>query len=219
MLDHILSLNIHQLIQGFSIPQHVTNLTLKDVTAETIDRITIPEHVVDLTLDGYLQYYTLPDHLTTFECSGLGLESLTLNDRLEYLFCYDNPMTTLELPADILCVIVSNNKLTKITARQPLTRIETMDVRNNQFGDFDLKLPYGMSGFWMAGNPNMRIRHMDFLFEWVKEPNGSEWLYGMLMDGDFKDCLGNGELYCEAVQARVAQHSYSGKKYIDVSKY
>lgn len=193
-----------------------TELKLKHVTNENIHTFDIPNHVTELFLTGTLDHFKVPDNITTLGISNTGVKTIELNDKLEYLYCSKNKLRTLELPANILCVDVDCNELEEITAREPLTCLVRLDIRYNKFKRFDLRLPLNtMSDFFIAGNPDIKIKYMDFLF--LCDEN--DVCYG-LVDGDCKDILGNGKLVYDLwVRGQVEQHSYSGKKYIDVSKY
>lgn len=191
-------------------------LELKDVTNENIHTFEIPKTKTHLKIRGSLDHFKVPEHVTYLNISKTGLKTIELNDKLEFLHCHSNKLKTLELPADILIVHVDRNELENITAREPLTSLLLLDISYNKFKNFDLKLPLNtMDYFYMGGNHDIKIKYLDFLFL-CDEYNVC---YG-LVDGDCQHILGDGILmYNLDVRRRVEQHSYLGKKYIDVSKY
>lgn len=191
-------------------------LELKHVTNENIHTFEIPKSKTHLKIRGRLDHFKAPDHISYLNISKTWLKTIELNDKLEFLHCYSNKLKTLELPANILVVDVGRNELENITAREPLTNLLRLDISYNKFKHFDLKLPLNtMEYFYMGGNPDIKIKYLDFLFL-CDEYN----VCYDLVDGDCQHILGDGKLmYNLDVRRRVEQHSYQGKKYIDVSKY
>jgi hypothetical protein len=126
----------------------------------------------------------------------------------------NNNLTTIELPENIIDVILDNNKLTSITARKPLTKIIGLSIQDNKFEKFDLLLPNSMGHFNIQGNNNIKIKYIDFVFICDEYDNVRS-----LIDGDYKYILANGALMSEYVRHQVAQRAYTGQKYIDIAKF
>lgn len=189
-------------------------LSLTNATDDNIHSFSVPASVRELEVIGSLTTYQVPENIESMCCSGLGLKTIKLNKRLQFLICSNNDLETIELPPGIVSAWVDCNRLTSITAPEPLTCIETLDIRFNSFKNFDLRLPNTMGNFFIEGNPNIRIRHIDFVFNCDSYDNVTSLIYG-----DFRELLCGGRLLEEYIRDKVAQHSYTGQKYIDFSNW
>ena len=189
-------------------------LTLINATDSNIKTFKVPGSVRELEVQGSLTTYEVPENIESMCCSSLGLQTIKLNKDLQFLICSNNNLETIELPQGIISAWLDCNKLMSITAPEPLTSIETLDIRSNSFKNFDLKLPNTMWNFYIEGNPEIRIRHIDFVFNCDEYDNVTS-----LIHGDYQELLCNGRLMEEYIRNKVAQHSYTGQKYIDFSNW
>jgi Leucine-rich repeat (LRR) protein len=189
-------------------------ISLINATDSNINDFKVPDSVRELEVQGSLTTYEVPDHIESMCCTGLGLQTIKLNENLQFLICSRNNLETIELPQGIISAWLDNNKLSSITAQEPLTSIENLDISYNNFKNFDLKLPNTMGNFFISGNPNIRIRHIDFVFNCDAYDNVTS-----LIHGDYQELLCNGRLLEEYIRHKVAQHSYTGQKYIDFSNW
>lgn len=209
---------LYDVITDLDSPNLTTNdpegLTIINANDCNIKTFKIPSSVIELEITGRLTEYEVPDHIESLCCSGLGLRTIKLNKNLKFLICSHNNLESIELPDGIISAWLDNNKLDSITARAPLTSIETLDIRSNRFGNFDVRLPNTMGNFFMEGNPSIRIRYIDFVFNCDEEDNVMSLIYG-----DYAELLCNGRLMEEFIRNRVAQHAHTGQKYIDFSKW
>jgi hypothetical protein len=176
--------------------------------------IEIPSNVIEICFEGHLTEYTIPNHVKQFSGDNLGLEKLTLNEGLEWLYCRQNKLTTICLTTKLFCVDLEDNELETITTSGPLTDIQSLSIRNNKIINFDLILPHGMFEFNIGGNKGIRIKYLDFIFNCDENDHPMS-----LIDGDYKWILGDGVLMnSEYAFYRVAQYCYSGRKYIDLDE-
>lgn len=175
--------------------------------------IEIPSNIIDVCFEGHLTEYTIPEHVTQFYGCDLGLEKLTLNENLEWLHCMHNKLKTICLTPRLICADLDDNELETITTSAPLTAIRLLSIRNNNIKKFDVVLPHGMFEFNIAGNKDIRIKYLDFIFNCDENDHPMS-----LIDGDYKWILGDGVLMHEYAFYRVAQYCHSGRKYIDLDE-
>ena len=157
------------------------------------------------------EHLDIPDGAEMVRCYGLGLKSITIPDSVWYLDCSDNDLEEIELPENIQMLTIDNNKLKKITCKKELQCLSVLQIRNNNMLDLDIKLPKTMLLFDMEGNPDLRIKYLDFIF--LDFDNDES-----LIDGDFAEFYGDGILNTEHGRLMVANRVYRGQKYIDVSR-
>lgn len=201
------------LLKSCNIPDNVTELTLTNVTQSNFYQLTFPKSLTHLILYGTMNNLIIPDGITDIECSNLGLEKIYISDSVEYLQCSDNNLNTIELPKNILCASIDNNKITKITCREPLTRLFSLIICNNLITDFDIKLPTTVSHICISGNKNIKFKYLDFLFY-----GGNSTLYN-LIDGDIKDELDIHNLFFrEHLRGRLYDLCIYGETYIDLKQ-
>ena len=141
----------------------------------------------------------------------LGLTSIYIPDSVKEIDCSENNLTEVELPEAIEIVYLSCNNLTKLKARNELKCLICLDIRYNNMSDLDIRIPKTFRMFWMEGNPDLRIKYLEFLFPY--EDNA------IVLDGDFLDEYGNGLLQREYTRNKVGQRVYSGQKYIPIKEF
>lgn len=187
-----------------------------NITDQNISDLIIPEYITNLEFCGQLSEYSINDHITDFWCFGLGLQSLKLNENLQWLVASNNCLTSLELSSSLVYVDLNKNILNSLTAKTNLTNIKVLDIRHNCFDKFDLLLPKNMVSFWIEGNPQIKIKYIDFIFVCDENDNVIS-----IIDGDYKDILGGGPYLAQSewVRNAVAQRAHTGQKYIDISKF
>lgn len=193
----------------------VYSLHLINVTDDNISIIgDIPTNIEKLCIEGNLKKYEIPDSILDFDGSQLGLEELTLNNKLEWLNCWGNALESINLNEKIIVANLDDNKLQKITARGKLNDIQCLSICKNRIKDFDLLLPSNtMVSFDIEGNEGIRIKYLDFIFRCDENDNVTG-----IIDGDYKHVLGDGILdYDSFVRNQVAQWCYTGRKYIDIN--
>lgn len=175
--------------------------------------IEIPSNITDVCFEGQLSEYTIPQHVLQFDGTGIGLEKLTLNENLEWLFCAGNKLKTICLTPKLICATLDDNELETIATSGSLTAIQSLSIRNNKIRNFDVVLPHGMFEFNIEGNKDIRIKYLDFVFNCDEDDHPMS-----LIDGDYKWILGDGVLMHEYAFHTVAQYCYSGRKYIDLDE-
>ncbi len=189
------------------------SVTFKNVSDSSI--IEIPSNVVNICFEGHLTEYVIPNHILDFCGDNLGLEKLTLNEKLEWLFCRHNKLKSICLTPNLICASLDNNALETITTSGELTAIQSLSLTNNAIHNFDIVLPHDMFEFNIAGNENIRIKYLDFIFNYDEE---DKYIISII-DGDYRWVLGNGILMnSEYARTMVAQYCYSGRKYIDLDE-
>lgn len=208
--EHVIDLNTYIC----DIPDDVTEVSVINASDDNIIKLNLPNTVTSLDIQGKLTNFVVPYHIEDLCCCSLGLKTIKLNDNLKFLACTNNDLETLDLPQNIISVWIARNKLTSLTCSQPLKCLQFLDIQDNKFKNFDIVLPNTMRDFFIEGNPEIRIRHIDFVFKCDENDD----VYG-LIDGDYMYILGNGRLLSEFVRNKVAQHSYTGQKYIDFSNW
>lgn len=190
----------------FDIPDDTKYLTVNNVTDHNIKSLSIPCSVTHLEINGSLKSYRVPPRIENLEICDVGLNEIILSEDIRWLTCTNNNLTHIELNRDIECVELADNKLSVITAREPLTKIKLLDIQDNNMEKLDVKLPNTMQAFYMVGNPELKIKYMGFLLN----------DYNDVIDGDFVDILGNGLLYREYVRVKLGDKTYQGAKYVDI---
>lgn len=189
------------------------SLTIKHVSEMNVNLLEqIPKTITNICLEGSIPSLVVPSHIEILDCCNMNLCDLVLNENICVLFACNNNLTKLALPPKIRSVSITNNKLQKLSIinDKELEELHYLDISDNDMNDLNIRLPKTMSIFNMSGNPNLRIKHLDFIFR-------SDELES-LIDGDFWDNLGNGALYCEHVRHKLANRIYQGRKYINVKQ-
>lgn len=196
---------------NINIPENITSLVLKNASDDNFYTFKIPEHVHELEICGTMKKLIIPDHVTDIICSFMNLEELHIGDKVEYLYCNDNNLTTVYLPETLLAADISDNKINKIIIKNELKYIQYLYVQNNQIEDFDIRLPQTMAWFDMDNNPNMKIKYLNFVF------GGSEIFN--IIEGDFDRVLCNNQLINkEHIRARLFDACNAGNTYIDINR-
>jgi hypothetical protein len=187
------------------IPEDTIELILVNVTQNAFDRFIIPKHVRNLVMSGSLEYLQVPDHITCIVCNSMGIKKITLHDGIESIYCDGNDLETIDLPEHILAVHVSENKLKTITCRGTLDRLFCLDASHNQIEDLDIRLPpYTMDYCYLTGNPDIKIKHLGFLFS-------NDQIYTTI-DNDFAKA----KLNREYLRGRLWDLCKAGYTYIDL---
>jgi hypothetical protein len=201
------------LLESFNIPDNITKLTLTNVTQLSFYQLIFPQTLTHLILYGNMDNLIIPDGITDIECNNLGLIQIYISESVEYLQCTNNNLKTIELPKNILCASIDNNKITKIICREPLTRLFSLTVNNNLITDFDIKLPNTVSHICIAGNKDIKFKYLEFLFF-----GGGSSFYKFI-DGDIVDELGIRYFdYHEHLRARLYSLCTYGETYIDLKQ-
>lgn len=147
-----------------NVPLNVKALKIININDDNFRYHLIPDFITSLELVGQLSIFTVPENITTLICDNIGLNEIILNNNLQRLYCFHNNLTNIVLPDNIIYVDVSNNKITSISAKDVLTKIIYLDIRDNFIQDFDIKLPLTMWCFLCKNNPGIKIKYLNFMF-------------------------------------------------------
>lgn len=144
---------------------------LKITDEHDIDVLIQPQmEWVELT--GSRKSLTVPKHVVFMDAAGLGLEEIIVHDDIEFLYCPDNNLTSLVLPAHAHAVNARDNQIHTVTCSMDPTRLMSLDLCNNKIKDFTVRLPDLMDTVWFADNPDIadqsrgsRIKYQRFIID------------------------------------------------------
>lgn len=127
---------------SFDYSDDVKTLNISYATQADIDAIVFPADV-DTVMVSYsrIERIRIPEGVTSCLLSRIGLQELYIPDSVEYLYCSNNFLTALELPADIIVVEANFNHLQSVVFRKPPTAIARLLLNENWLSELEFDPP------------------------------------------------------------------------------
>lgn len=108
------------------------------------------------------------ENITTIFINYSKIDHLYIGRFINNIFINNSIIKKITLGPNIYSAYLSDCKLEELDIYESLERIFILDIRNNKLTDIKIRLPY-ISYFYISGNPSIKFKYLDFLYNDPKE--------------------------------------------------